>query len=88
MNRPLFNRFADGDPREDFNNRMRVYLVHLEENQMGDTYRQLIYMRDEHLKNYRVEAEKNRELRQTLKTLRSQIKAIYKEHHGYKKTAM
>lgn len=88
MIRPTFNRFAEGDPREDFNSRMRTYLLHLEENQQTLTYQDLLRERNEAwIDGWRKE-EKIRDLRRTLKTMRSQIKTIYKEHHGYEKATM
>lgn len=88
MIRPTFNRFADGDPREDFNNRMRHYLVHLEENQRTESYEFIVFRRRSAELRADLLREENRDLRQTLKILRSQIKTIYKEHHGYEKTAV
>ena len=83
MNRPTFNRFADGDPREDFNRRMRIYLVHLEENQKTSTYQFEIFRRQQAEERSSALMKENFYLKKYQKQLRSEIKNIYKEHHGY-----
>jgi hypothetical protein len=89
VNRPDFKSYKyAADPRRAYSDAMKNYLVHLEENQVTSTYQQLRYLHDEHLRNFHEKLEENRNLRKTLKTMRSQIKFIYKEHHGYKASTM
>ena len=83
MLRPNFKSYKyAADPRRAYSDAMKNYLVYLEENQAGDTNRELRYMRDEHLKNYWHKEAQNIELRKTLKILRSQIKTMWKENNA------
>jgi hypothetical protein len=77
MRRPIFNKFSSCHPQEDYNERMRVYLLHLEERNT------LCYRLENEVGRLRLEAHKAeqeaRSLRQSMKVLRSQLKAMFKE---------
>ena len=77
MIRPIFNKFSNGDPQDEHNKRMRVYLLHLEERNT------LCYRLENQVGRLRLEAHKAeqeaRSLRQSMKVLRSQLKAMFKE---------
>lgn len=80
MIRPIFNKFSNGDPQDEHNKRMRVYLLHLEERNT------LCYRLENEVGRLRLEAhnahkaeQEARSLRQSMKVLRSQLKAMFKE---------
>lgn len=89
MHRPLFNRFATGNPTDDYNNRMREYLIHLEARD-----KKCLHLECERQGFARIAEgmhkamEENHELRATLKILRSQIKTMWKENHADEAKAM
>ena len=83
MNRPDFKSYKyAADPRKAYSDAMKNYLVHLEENQRGETYQALV-------QNYAISRQltinaemESYELRKTLKILRSQIKTMWKENNA------
>ncbi len=81
MNRPLFNRFATGNPTDDYNERMRKYVFYLEGRDKKcsrlETERWEVSRIAENLHKTMEEAHG---LRTTLKILRSQIKHMWKEN--------
>jgi len=80
MNRPAFNKFAKGDPKTDYNLRMGEYVVWLEarsrkchslETRMMDTSLVANALHSTQEQNY--------ELSKSMKILRSQLRAMFKE---------
>ena len=81
MHRPLFNRFATGDPKEDYNIRMRAYVQYLEARDkkcLGLECERQGYARM--AEGMHKAMEEAHDLRKTLKILRSQIKHMWKEN--------
>lgn len=81
MNRPRFNKFAKGDPQQDFNERMRKYVLYLESREVICTRLErehLNYQRD-YVEVLHGTMEENHELRRSMKILRKQIINMFKE---------
>jgi len=89
MNRPIFNKFSAGSPVEDFNSKMREYLVYLEARDRKcsrlETERWEVSRMSEGMHKA---MEENHELRRSMKVLRSQIKTMWKEEYAVQKTPM
>lgn len=87
MNRPGFNKFANGDPKEDYNRRMRAYVVWLELREKRCVKLEH-RMAEDNLVAHALHStqEQNYELCKSMKVLRSQIRALFKEgNHGNEK---
>jgi hypothetical protein len=79
MNRPVFNKFSEGDPVEDYNRRMREWLVYLEARDRRCTILEHRMNEENYAKALHSTREKNYELSRSMKVLRSQIKTMFKE---------
>lgn len=81
MNRPIYNKFSSRNATDDFNSRMREYVVYLEKRDRLCTQLELHqFDLREMVENMHAAMEESHELRSTLKTLRSQIKYMWKEN--------
>lgn len=84
MRRPQFNKFSNDFPHQDYNDRMREYLVYLEhrvERLSQEKWRleyRVEHFRESAQKTYSAERE-TQELRTTLKILRNQIRKAFAE---------
>lgn len=80
MNRPGFNKFAKGDPSEDYNRRMREYIVWLElrSKRCYRMEQDRSEVRDLASALHSSQEECNA-LGYSLKNLRAQIRTMYKE---------
>jgi len=79
MIRPVKKSFIyASNPAVAYNEAMRNYLVYLEKNQTTDSHTDMRWQRDQAWKENWGKEEQIRELKRTLKILRSQLKKMFK----------
>ena len=80
MNRPAFNKFAKGDPTQDYNRRMREYIVWLEVRaKKCDQLEQDRWYTSKIVQDLHRSQLHTFEISKSMKILRSQIRAMFKE---------